>query len=235
MNKLFYGCLAGCAIMLMSCQQQVYCLNGKADNEHVEGRMVTLKLPLAGGEWESLDSCEVTHGLFALRGTVDTVTMTTLFVDDMPVMPVILEPGKMDVDISNLELRVSGTPLNDKLYAFIDSKNKLDSRLMELGHTESQMIMNGVPYEEVQQYVDSTYNALNNELIDLVSDFISSNYTNVLGECGFNMISNGMPQPDMTPLIRRVLDGAPQSFKQLPVVNDFIKAAQENSRYSNNY
>lgn len=235
MNKVLFNTCLTCVLALLSSCQRMYSVKGTADSERIEGRMVALKLPSADGQWTMVDSCEVTHGSFSMKGKVDSAVIATLFVDDVPLMPLILEKGAMNVDISNLDLRVSGTPLNNKLYAFIDDKNKLDSRVMELNHTESQMIMNGTSDAVVQHYVDSTFSALNEEMMDLVTDFISSNYTNVLGVCGFSMLSNGLDYPRMTPLIKRVLDDAPQSFKDLPVVSHFVKAAGENEKEMSGY
>ena len=38
-------------------------------------------------------------------------------------MPLVLEDGKIVVSISNTQLIAKGTPLNDKLYEFIDKRN----------------------------------------------------------------------------------------------------------------
>ena len=95
------------------------------------------------GKWISLDSCEVLHGQFRMNGTIDTTSITTLFIDGYPIMPMILEPGKIDITISNIKFDITGTELNDSLYSFIAHKHKLDLRAEELERLESQMIMNG--------------------------------------------------------------------------------------------
>ena len=84
----------------------------------LEGKTVTLKTA-DGDAWLLLDSCEVLHGRFRMAGRVDSPLIATLFLDGSPILPVIVEPGQMDVVISNIHLGVSGTPLNDSLYRFI--------------------------------------------------------------------------------------------------------------------
>ncbi len=69
-----------------------------------------------------LDSAEVVHGLFSMKGKVDSVQMVTLYMDDESIMPIVLESGKIKVTISNTDLKAAGTSLNAALYDFIDKK-----------------------------------------------------------------------------------------------------------------
>ena len=59
------------------------------------------------GEWVKLDSAEVVHGLFSMKGKVDSVQMVTLYMDDESIMPIVLESGKIKVTISNTDLKSS--------------------------------------------------------------------------------------------------------------------------------
>lgn len=217
-----------CLLLVTNSCQNSYSLKGSADVSNIEGRMITLALPNPNGSWEMLDSCEVTHGLFSMKGKTDSVSVATLFVGDTPLMPVILEKGNICVDISNLSLRVSGTRLNDLLYKFIDDKTQLDVKATELDRTESQMIMRGEEENVIRHYVDSAYASISDEMTKLVTGFISSNYSNVLALCGFNMLTNGLPYPVMTPLIKQVLDEAPKEFRENPMIRDFVSAANDN-------
>ena len=180
-------------------------------------------------EWRMLDSCEVLHGKFRMKGRVDSNMIATLFLDGQPVMPMILEPGKMEIVISNIMLKVSGTPLNDSLYNFISRKYKLDLRAVEMERMESHMIMDGLPQEVISTRIDSVYQELTDEMRMLVCDFIGRNYDNVLGLCGFSMLCNGLPYPVITPLIQSVLDDAPKSFLTHPHIKDLLIAARENN------
>lgn len=178
--------------------------------------------------WRTLDSCEVLHGQFLMKGKVDSNVIATLFLDGQPIMPMILEPGKIDVTISNPVFKVEGTPLNDSLYAFIARKYKLDMRVVEMERMEAQMIMNGHTQHEIQQYLDSAYQVLGDNMRNLVCDFIGNNYDNPLSLCGFSMLCNGLPYPTITPLIQNVIDGAPQSFLKHPLISEFLKEAHDN-------
>ena len=212
------------AFLLVSCQD-AYFVKGVTDVSGFKGRLMILKIPTVDGRWVAVDSCEVTHGMFAMKGHVDSVVIATLFVDDTPLIPVVIEEGILNISLSNLAYRVSGTRLNDALYSFFDNKNLLDSQVEELGRTESQMIMNGIPSEDVHNYVDSVYTSISDAMSGLITDFIRTNYQNVLGLCGFGMLSYGLPYPMMTPLIRQVLDDAPLSFKENPFIRNYVSAA----------
>ena len=154
---------------LTACQQ-TYVVKGTTDAASFKGRQVALKIPTCDGTWTAVDSCQVTHGVFFMKGHVDTVALTTLFVDDVPVMPIFLESGILHVDISSFSRRVLGTPLNNELYSFINKSNALQARVTELGHTESQMIMSGMGAEAVRHYVDSVYSVVADSMAKLVDD-----------------------------------------------------------------
>ena len=48
---------------------------------------------LRDGEWVKLDSAEVVHGLFSMKGKMDSVQMVTLYMDEESIMPIVLESG----------------------------------------------------------------------------------------------------------------------------------------------
>ncbi|MBE6291410.1 MAG: DUF4369 domain-containing protein [Bacteroidales bacterium] len=219
---LSFLCIAAC----LSCSK-VYRIDGTSKISSIDGSAVVLKTAI-GDAWKVIDSCEVLHGQFKMKGKLDSVIVATLFVDGNPLMPVVLEGGKTDVLISDMEIRAKGTPLNDSLYGFLFRKHKLELKVMELERLESQMIMNGYTEREIKEVIDSVFSKISTDMEELVCGFISENYDNVLSLCGFSMLCNGLPQPVVTPLIQRVLDEAPLSFKEKPSISEFIYAAKEN-------
>lgn len=226
MNRLLYILSLISSVFSYSCADS-YRIVGTSNLWEVDGKTIRLMVT-EDNEWKMLDSCEVLHGQFEMKGKVDSSVVTTLFLDGYPIMPVILEPGNMDVTISKMVFKVEGTPLNDSLYAFIARKYRLDMRFVEMERMESQMIMNGRSQQDIQHYMDSVYQELSGDMQTLVCDFIGSNYDNVLGLCGFSMLCNGLPHPVITPLIQNVIDAAPQSFLSHPTIAGFLQKAQEN-------
>lgn len=212
--------------VLASCTKG-YRIKGTSSISSIDGKTIAL-MSSDGNEWRTIDSCEVLHGQFQMRGKVDSTLITTLFLDGVPVMPMILEPGTMDITISNIMFKVEGTPLNDSLYNFIARKYRLDLEAIELERMESQMIMNGYAQHVIEHRVDSAYNKLNEAMQTLVMDFIGGNFDNVLSLCGFSMLCNGLPFPIITPLIQSVLDEAPPAFHNHPSIKQFVNMANEN-------
>ena len=224
MGRLLVICMIAC---FFSCAKG-YRIMGESNVSRLEGKTVTL-MTSEDNVWRMLDSCEVLHGKFRMAGKADSTLIATLFLDGNPIMPLIVEPGRMEVVISNIHLGVSGTPLNDSLYSFIARKYKLDFRAMELEHMESQMIMNGYGEAEIQAHLDSAYQVLSDEMQTLVCGFIGDNFHNVLSLCGFSMLCNGLPYPIITPLIQSVIDDAPQVFLDHPSVSVFLEMARDNT------
>lgn len=225
MGRLLY--IACMAISLLSCTKG-YRIKGISSIQDIDGRTITLKTS-DNGTWRTLDSCEVLHGQFLMKGKTDSTLITTLFVDGHPMMPMILEPGKIDITVSDIMIKAEGTPLNDSLYQFIAHKYKLDLRAIELERMEAQMIMNGYDLTTIQHRIDSTYQVLRDDMRRLVLDFIGKNYDNALSLCGFSMLCNGLPYPIITPLIQAVIDDAPKAFLAHPTISQFLQTAHENT------
>ena len=73
-----------------------------------------------GADLKNIDSCDIVHGEFRFTGTLDSTRLVTLFMDDEGLMPVVLEKGEILIKIDNTQQKVSGTPLNEKLFKFIE-------------------------------------------------------------------------------------------------------------------
>ena len=65
---------------LASCTSK-YKIEGTSSVNSLDGKMLYLK-SLRDGEWVKLDSAEVVHGLFSMKGKIDSVQMVTLYMDE---------------------------------------------------------------------------------------------------------------------------------------------------------
>lgn len=195
----------------------------------LDGRMLYLKI-LRDGEWVKMDSAEVVHGLFSMKGKVDSVQMATLYMDDESIMPIVLESGKITVTISNTDLKAVGTSLNAALYDFIAKRNALEVSIEELEQKETRMVMDGADLEEIHSQLMVEGDSLMNEMNRYVKKFISDNYENVLGPSVFMMLCSSLPYPIMTPQIDDIIKDAPYSFKSNKLVREFLSKAKENMK-----
>lgn len=215
-------------ITLSSCNK--YKIEGSASDARLDGRMLFIKMLGTDRAWKSIDSCEVVHGEFSMRGTIDSITMATLFMDDMPILPMVLEKGTIKIKISNQETRVSGTTLNNALYGFLDKQNELQKKVEDLLHKESQMILNGEDPDEAYEMINREGQKLSDDMKKIVVDFITDNFDNVLARGVFLLIANNMTYPMITPEIQQIMDKAPASFKDNAMVKEFMTAAEENMK-----
>ena len=128
-------------MFLASCTRK-YKVEGSSSVTSLDGKMLYLKT-LKDGQWVTVDSAEVIHGLFSMRGRVDSVIMATLYMNDEGIMPLVLEDGKIEVSISNTQLTAKGTALNNLLYEFIEKRNALELQIEELDRKEARMVLDG--------------------------------------------------------------------------------------------
>lgn len=175
---------------------------------------------------QTVDSCEIIHGKFTMNGKVDSVQCAALTLGPMSV-PLILENGDITVNYANSSLKVSGTPLNDKLYQFLGSRDSLMMLVQELPNKESKMILNGVSADERYKLLGEEEADLRVKIQDLDKEFISSNYDNVLGIVWFLYLCKQESMifgfPTTSPMLEELYVKAPDGFKKSKDVAEFMK------------
>lgn len=229
MNKILYLFLS---LMAFTSCVNSYNIQGTSNVSNLDGRKLYLKV-LKNNEFKSLDSCDVVHGQFHFSGTYDSVRMANIFMDDESVMPIVIEEGDITVKIDDTQQTVSGTPLNDKLFKFVNKYNQLKSQEAELVHKHDQAIMNGKNMDVVNVQLSHEANRLTEQEDQLVTNFVCENFDNVLGPGVFFMVTIGYQYPELTPWIEDIMSKATEKFKNDPYVRDYYKKAQENEQIMN--
>lgn len=217
----------GALFFLSSCAEG-YMVQGQSNIRELEGKMLYLKI-YDGEELKNIDSSRVTHGQFSFKGQTDSAVMVNLFVEQMSLMPMVLENLPLRVCLNDTEQRVSGSELNDTLCGFIRKKSQLDNKLAELPRKEGRMVMDGVDFDQVAMLLNREYAQLSAESDQLVVNFIKRNYHNALGPGIFMIMTSNMPYPILTPRIEEITATAPETFLNQAYVRDFMKKARENS------
>ena len=77
---LLYSFLFLLVYICVSCKDH-YQIVGVSDNTMFDGSRIFLKKKV-DNQWVVVDSCEVLHGKFKMGGVLDSVFMTSLFVDE---------------------------------------------------------------------------------------------------------------------------------------------------------
>ena len=143
MNRIVYALVT--IVGLASCAES-YNIQGSSTISSLDGSKLYLKA-VKDQELKNIDSCDVIHGKFRFAGLLDTVRMANLFMDDESIMPIVVEKGEIEIKLDLASQKVSGTPLNDKLYEFITLHNQLNNEMNELSHKQSQMLLDGIEEE----------------------------------------------------------------------------------------
>ena len=231
MSKNIYMILAVVTALLTSCASS-YNVRGTSSVSAMDGSKLYLKA-VKNNDLQNIDSCEVVHGEFHFAGLLDTVRMVSLFMDDESIMPFVLEEGEIVIRIENAVQSVSGTPLNDTLYVFVDKHNQLSNRMAELSHRQSQMLLDGIDEEQINRQLSAEADEIALEEDQLVTKFICDNFDNVLGPGIFMMITSQYRYPVLTPQIEDIMSKATDHFKNDPYVRDYYQTAQENEARMN--
>ena len=224
MNKIIY---AFAVITALTSCANTFSVQGSSSVLALDGSQLYLKA-IKNNELKSLDSCAVLHGEFHFSGVLDTVRMATLFMDDESLMPIVLEDGEIVIKIDNATQTVQGTPLNDKLYGFLDKHKQLSNRMNELSHKQSRMLLDGMDEEVINEQLTMEAAVISKEEDKLVTSFIIDNFDNVLGPGVFMMITSGYRFPILTPQIEDIMSKATEKFKNNPYVKDYYQTATEN-------
>lgn len=229
MNKIIYAILT---VMTCASCSKSFNIQGTSNISTLDGRMLYLKA-LKNGELKNVDSCEVVHGQFKFSGATDSTSMATIFMDDESVMPVVIEEGSINIQLNTTKQSCSGTELNDKLFAFIEKYNSLQSQYSDLSHRENQAIMDGQDMDEVYKKLTSDAERIAREEDKLITGFICDNFDNVLGPGVFMMVTQGFQFPQLTPWIEDIMSKATDTFKNDSYVKDYMDAAQRNQNIMN--
>lgn len=209
-------------VALMASCSESYVIQGTSSVSRLDGSKLYLKI-LKDKSLKDLDSCEVIHGKFHFSGTLDTVQLASLYMDDQSLMPLVVEKGDISVTIDNGQQKVSGSPLNEILYDFLDKHTRLQNQMLELDHRYSQMLLDGIDEAEIDKTLTAEAAVIAQQEDSLVSGFVEENFNNVLAPFIFVQMASSVPQ------VEHIMSKAPDAFKNNPMVVEFYKSVTEST------
>ena len=166
-----------------------------------------------------LDSCRVNNGKFQMKGRVDSIRMAFLCKDNRPIIPVYIEKGHARVHLLPTEMTVSGTRQNDLFYSFLKKKIAIDNRYEEMSQKRISLIRSGFDSGSMALIQDSL-RMIVDECEDMICTFMAENYDEPAAVGVFMMLS-ASSNNEMSPLVRRILDSAPDDFLSQSYVNGY--------------
>lgn len=225
----YFGMLC-CLLGMASCSTE-YNISGDSDITTLDGRMLYLRAPHANTEMKSIDSCEVIHGKFSFMGNVDSTSMGEIFMDNEGLMPIVIENGNLTIRITSTGQRIEGGTLNERMYKFIEQKERLQEEIFELSDEEAHMILSGINPILAHRKVQQRNNELYDQMERLETNFIIANSDNILGlNFFFNMVCTQNRFPMMTRQIEQIMKKSHSNFRKNPQVRSYIQAAEENMK-----
>ena len=247
MNKILYALVT--LLALTSCAKSYY-IHGTSNISNLDGR----KLYLKGGSGDSLitlDSCDVVHGDFSFKGSLDSVQVAQIYMDDMNLQfPIVLEEGDIQLKLDNTLLRVSGTPLNEKLNTFWTKFTQLRNQFIEIDHEEGVSIMNGHDEEATNARLIKKALLVYANIDKLFTAFVTNNFDNTLSTWGFltrvsyDMTPNAYPiwmndylyanaVSQLPSWVEFIMAKAPDVFKNNAAIKDFYEKFQRAQKEMN--
>lgn len=222
------GAVAG-ALMLVACSTS-YNITGTSLQSFYDGDMVYLR-PLGGADTKAVDSCRILHGAFTMTGPVDSVMCVRMFFGTSgDNIPIILEEGNIRVIDLNNAMKVEGTPLNDKFYAFMTERDSLMFLLQELPRKESVMILDGYDHDEILRELGEEEGTIRMAIDKLETDFVTANFDNVLGVTYFLVLCdnayNQFGYATTTPQIDEIYGRAPDAFRENKDVKRYMSLCE---------
>ncbi len=175
----------------------------------------------------SIDSCEVVHGKFNFIGFIDSIMMVELCMDEECMMPVVLENAEHEIHMDHAGHRVSGGPLNERLYNFFKKRDRLENELWEVQQQYIRMIRKGKSAEEIHEKTASRRERLSPEIVALETHIRYDNYNNVLGPGFFLFLAGQYQRPIITPQMRTILQDAPPVFMEHPCIVRFVNSVEQ--------
>lgn len=193
------------SVSLFACNRTAYIVDGTFDDQSFNGKMVYMSKTV-DGEPRVVDSIVISEGQFVFKGNASCVEFVTLRTEADSMgryasAMLILEPGHIYIDLANDSL--SGTPLNDTLYAYYindsltkDYQAKLDqySRAYFTAQTPEARAY----AEKLYDGVDSAYKNYRDQLSWHV---YNTNNDNVLGAYALNVIAERLGYAELDSIL----------------------------------
>jgi len=221
LHSFLFGVLGIAAFSACSSQ---YAIDGNSTIADLDGQKLYLRITKDGTSRDlCLDSCEVVHGCFNFGGAVDSVAMVELYMGDYPMMPVVLENGQLFIQMDNASQQITGGPLNERLNEFLMKRSRCENELWDINRRARNMLYEGKNLEQIVVTLDPIRNNLLTRIKNMETDFVKSNYNNVLGPGYFiRMCDNEFGFPSMNDQIYDILADAPDAFLHHPYVAHYL-------------
>jgi len=207
-------------LALMSCTN-CYKMDGVVETLGYEGRELSL-VEFLPHQITKFDSCRVVEGHFKMKGHIDSTRLVFLCKDGRPIIPLYMEKGHIRISLQPTEMTASGTRQNDLFYSFLKEKIAIDNHYEDLFQQSMRLSRRRIDPRKTELLQDSL-RIIVDECENMICAFMAQNYSEPAAVGVFMMLSSSpSTSDDISPLLRRILDAAPDDFLSQSYVNGFI-------------
>lgn len=224
MRKLIYLFIVAGA--LLSCQNNnKYTISGTVAGDAYEGTNVYLQ-EITDNGLSVTDTAIVQNRKFSFSGKVESAVVRLITIDEAinpqqeNVVPVLIEPGKLDVAFDTV-VTVKGTTVNNAYNNFRLAQGELVQKSRGILERFNNETIAGTMTDELDAELKAKYEEVLNQQIDLNFNFFKDNIDNKLGEFVFqNSRYTSMLKPEQQ---REILSLASDEFKASENIQRTIK------------
>jgi len=171
-----------CFLAFVSCTgKSTYDLRGKISDPSLNGRQICIMGQSPDYTSAAIDSAIIEDGQFKLKGNVDSADWYMLVIKDPQGNPMIMKDfyveGKLTVNLSDKQLRITGGSVNDAYQAFEDQYVKLTKDVVKLNNQLRADPNNPV----LQKSFSDAYQQFEAKFRELAIKTIKANIKNPLG------------------------------------------------------
>ena len=231
MNKLFLVLIATAACL--SCTSKGnFTINGTISKDF-DGKKVYLMNRLENGV-ERIDSAEIKGGRFTFNGTTEKPAIYVISLgnlnssnDQAYQTALLVEKGKILVNMKEGKIRVSGSPVNEAYQKKIDEEDAFYKRLNALNEKYASVNPASLSEKEIEK-ANAEFMSIEEGVKKLNLDFIRGNINNPLGEAIFLSLANRLSVEEM----EMIIENAGNEFKSKEIGKNVIKVISEMKRVS---
>ena len=202
-----------------SCDRNGYTLDGSVAHSFFNGDSVYI-LSLSADSGTVSSKGVVERGKFSLPGDAESIDVAMLYISNKPIIPFVVEPGKITVSVSADSVSVKGTPLNNELGRFIAVKDSFDIAMTGILRKEARMLMEGVSADEARVALQQEFAVADAGFEEYIDSFVRSHYNDVLGPFVLAVYCGGMNYGMLNSKIQSLINDAPESFRN----NRFVES-----------
>lgn len=200
------------SVLLTACSGDGYTVSGTVSDNFYNDDTVYVKRQ-SGDSISTVGSCRIEAGCFRMSGAVDTAYLAVLYLGNTPVVPFVVEPGNITINVEGDGAKVSGTLLNDELNLFMAKKDSFEVVINDILGSEARMIMDGISADEARERVERRFISLTTELEIYVDSYIRRHYNDIIGPCVLKMYCADVPYSMLNDRVKRIIEDAPEQFR----------------------